>query len=106
MAALALGCGPRATPARELQELALVEELPAARLHPVVCAWGGDRRVSSVEPKKQRGHVVVVVDVEAPAAVGGVTRDEGPGIIVEANGGGDCGGMDPKNPPGLILAFQ
>jgi cysteine-rich repeat protein len=36
---------------------------------------------------------------------GGVTRNEGPGIIVEANGGGYCGGTFWKNPPGPILAF-
>ncbi|HEY3356274.1 MAG TPA: hypothetical protein VGQ83_23680 [Polyangia bacterium] len=74
--ALALGaaaCGPRAAPAREGLELALVEELPAARLRALVCTYGGERRVSSVEPKKQRGRVVVVLEVEAPAAVSGLT---------------------------------
>lgn len=37
---------------------------------------------------------------------GRVTRNDGPGIVVEAEGSGYCGGMVPKNPPGLILAFQ
>ena len=36
---------------------------------------------------------------------GEVTRDEGPGRIVEAVGGGDCGGIYPADPPGIILTF-
>ena len=37
---------------------------------------------------------------------GSITRDDGPGIIVEATGGGYCGSTRPIVPPGLILTFQ
>ncbi len=37
---------------------------------------------------------------------GGVTSDIGPGIIVEANGGGYCGATQLTIPPGYILTFQ
>ena len=36
---------------------------------------------------------------------GEITRDEGPGRIVEATGGGFCGGMAVVEPPGLLLSF-